>query len=62
MFDYPPNYNTGVPMTHQVKDHWCWAACGAAIVNYYGVSITQYNFSSIVNGDYYWYQTIDQVY
>lgn len=51
VFAYPTNYNTGVPMTHQVKDHWCWAACGAAIVNYYGGSITQYNFSSIVKGN-----------
>ena len=47
----PSTYNTDIPMTHQVKTFWCWAASGASIVNYYGGSITQYNFSTIVKGN-----------
>ena len=47
----PMDYNIGVPIVQQAKTNWCWAACGAAVINYYGGNITQYNFSFIVKGD-----------
>jgi hypothetical protein len=30
-----------VPLTPQQQDQWCWAASSTAIVNYFGVSVTQ---------------------
>ena len=47
----PMDYSIGVPVVHQADTNWCWAACGAAVINYYGGNITQYNFSFIVKGN-----------
>ncbi|MBR4768258.1 MAG: hypothetical protein IK088_04690 [Lachnospiraceae bacterium] len=48
----PTSYNINVPIVQQAYDKWCWAACGASVVNYYGGNITQYNFSYTVQHSY----------
>lgn len=42
---YPTIYNIGVPIITQDYPKWCWAACGASTVNYYGGNTSQYMFS-----------------
>lgn len=52
VYAYPTIFHINVPIVQQAKSNWCWAACGASLVNYCnGSSITQYNFSSTVKSN-----------
>ena len=48
---YPTLDTINILVTHQEKSNWCWAACGKAVVNYYGNNITQSNFSMAVKNN-----------
>jgi hypothetical protein len=52
VFAIPSNYSIGVPIVTQSLSNWCWAACGASTVNYYGGSITQANYCYTTIGSY----------
>lgn len=46
----PSSHDIGMPMVTQVYPEWCWAACGASTVNYYGGNTTQSIFSYYAKG------------
>lgn len=48
---YPTIDSINLPIETQQKSHWCWAACGASILNYYGVYVSQGDFSITVKGN-----------
>ncbi len=52
VFAIPSNYSIGVSVVTQSQSNWCWAACGASTVNYYGGSITQADYCHTTIGSY----------
>ena len=52
VFAVPTFYFLDVPVVGQApKQNWCWVACGTAVVNYYGNSISKNDFSIAAVGN-----------
>ncbi len=50
---HPTSYFLYVPVEHQTKSNWCWAACGSSTVQYVnGTNTTQADFAYAVQHDY----------
>ncbi|UWE04907.1 papain-like cysteine protease family protein [Laceyella sacchari] len=51
--DQAKAYGAYVPEIKQDYSNWCWAASGAAVSQYKGKNVSQYNFAYAVKGGYY---------
>ncbi len=51
VYALPSSHDIGMPMITQSNNKWCWAACGASTVNYYGGNTTQAMFSLNTKGN-----------
>ncbi|MBQ6998058.1 MAG: C39 family peptidase [Oscillospiraceae bacterium] len=47
----PTSYELNFPIVQQQNGSWCWAACGSAVANYYGWSISQGQFVYDLRGN-----------
>lgn len=51
VYAYPTDASIGVKKVIQERTLWCWDACSVAVLDHYGINVSQNDFCTVVKGN-----------